>query len=120
MNDVILGAIRMRTGMRAGLVAGLSLLMLGACAGPRRAGMEHADIDELRHRFEAADVDGDEALTPAEAEAGMPQLLDVFATVDTDHNGRATLAEIRSYLQWQRIANAPPPDVRDVRQNRYR
>lgn len=72
------------------------LLIAGGCAGnpPMK--------ERVRVFFEAADVDHDEQLTPAEFETlKLPG--GKFEDVDTDHNGLVSLAELRSYVIWRRI-----------------
>ncbi|MFT4047767.1 MAG: EF-hand domain-containing protein [Solimonas sp.] len=72
--------------------------LLAACSHDRPSPMD----DQIRNGFDAADADHDEQLTPAEF-ANLP-LKDVqFEDVDTDSNGRVTLAELKSYLTWRRV-----------------
>ncbi len=75
-------------------------------------------LTPVRAEFDAADSDGNEALDREEAAAGMPKLLDVFTEVDTDGNGEMTAAELRSYLQWQRVLRFGPPREGEDDRNR--
>lgn len=93
---------------RAPGLAVLLAALLGACGG----GFSDARRDPLtpvRAEFDAADSNGNESLDRGEVAAGMPKLLDVFTEVDTDGNGEMTAAELRSYLQWQRVLRFGPP-----------
>ena len=86
----------------------LSAVLLAACGG----GFNDARRDPLtpvRAQFEAADTDGNESLDRDEVAAGMPKLVEVFNEIDTDGNGEMTAAELRSYLQWQRVLRFGPP-----------
>ncbi len=93
------------------VVPSLLLLALSAAAcsgGGVRYGAQRSAADlEREARFQAADSDKDELLTLEEVRAGMPELVDLFDTIDTDGNGKLTLAEIRSYAEWQRISKMP-------------
>lgn len=87
-------------------------LLVAACGnpGPRR-GAPPGSMDALglyKAKFETADTSGDERLSRDEVEAGLPELLPRFETVDTDHNNLISSAELSSYLEWQRIVKAPP------------
>lgn len=85
------------------------------CACGARYGERRPDaFDPVRKDFAAADVDGDENLTREEVAAGMPRLLPVFETIDTDGNQRLSTGELRSWLEWQRVLRAPPPGSRLV------
>lgn len=78
------------------LLSAALLLAVGGCAGNQTM------KERVRVFFEAADVDHDEQLTPAEFETlKLPG--GKFEDVDTDHNGRVSLAELRSYVLWRRI-----------------
>lgn len=61
----------------------------------------------IEQEFRAADIDGDEQLTPEEYRAGWPNDEVAFETLDTDANGRLSLAELMAYADWRRIANRP-------------
>lgn len=91
------------------------LLLLAGCGGPGAADTRRDALAPMRAQFDAADVDGDEALTRREAAHGMPRLLPSFDEIDTDGNARVSAAELRSYLEWQRVLNAPPPGSRELR-----
>jgi Ca2+-binding EF-hand superfamily protein len=80
----------------------LSLLLLalvGACAhSPDRKALSQRIADQ----FKLADKNGDESLDPEEFKA--MQLPDTtFEAVDTDVNGKVTLAEIENYVTWRRV-----------------
>lgn len=66
----------------------------------------------LRDRFDAADTDGDGALSRDETAQGMPELAASFDTIDTDRNERVSAAEASSYLEWQRILRRSKRDAR--------
>lgn len=65
-------------------------------------------LTPIRERFEAADKNGDEALSRDEMRDGMPEFLKDFDTIDTDGNGLVSAAEMRSFLLWQRVLRAQP------------
>jgi len=95
--------------MRAFLLITLCVL-IAACGspGPRRGPPGSTDaLGSYQQKFETADADGDELLSRDEVEAGLPELFPRFETVDTDHNGMISSAELSSYLEWQRIVKAP-------------
>ena len=81
----------------------LTLSLLAACATPHKK--RHGDSSALNRRidaqFDAADTNNDEWLSPAEFDAGLPWLKGKFDEVDTDHNGKVSLAELRSYIELQ-------------------
>lgn len=86
------------------------------CACGTRYGERRPDaFDPVRKDFDAADADRDENLSRDEVAAGMPKLLPVFETIDTDGNQRLSTGELRSWLEWQRVLRAPPPGSRLVR-----
>ncbi len=90
------------------LMAATLALAAGCSGGGVRYGAQRTAADiELEARFHAADTDKDELLSLEEARAGMPELVDLFATIDTDGSGKLTLAEIRSYAEWRRISTMP-------------
>jgi Ca2+-binding EF-hand superfamily protein len=80
-----------------------SLLALTACGpAPRRA--EKSPMQQrIEKMFNAADADRDEWLTPSELEAGFPWLAGKFAEIDSDHNGKVSLAELTSYIELSRM-----------------
>ena len=85
------------------------VFLLAACGG--RLGAARPDpIAPVRAEFDAADVNGDEALDRDEIAAGLPQLLDAFEAIDTDGSGLVSVAELGSYLQWQRVLRRRPGD----------
>lgn len=94
----------MRTLLAATLFLTL-LLLQAACADP--AARRRDALGPLEARFLHADTDGDEALSHAEVETGMPGLRADFVAIDTDDNGRISRAELRSYRDWQRILALP-------------
>jgi hypothetical protein len=92
--------------------------LVAACGG-RLSDARRDPLTPVRAEFEAADTDGDESLDRDEVAAGMPKLTEVFTEVDTDGNGEMTAAELRSYLQWQRVLRfGPPRDDEDDRRRR--
>ena len=84
----------------------LLILTLAACAsgGPRRGAPLQAYEVRLQEQFTAADVDGDEQLTVDEYAKGFSEVDVGFNTLDSDGNGRISLAEMKAYAQWRRIA----------------
>jgi hypothetical protein len=89
------------------LVLVVMLLALTACGpAPRRADKSPMQ-QRIERMFAAADKDGDEWLTPQELDAGFPWLAGKFADIDTDHNGKVSLAEITSYIELQRMLPDP-------------
>mgnify|MGYP006204060371 CR=1 FL=1 len=62
--------------------------MAGCSSGGVRYGAQRSAADlQMEARFHAADTDKDELLSLEEARAGMPELVDLFATIDTDGSG---------------------------------
>lgn len=69
---------------------------------------------QMKERFEAAwkraDTDGDGTLSRGEAEKGMPRLARHFDQIDTDHDGRVTVAEVdAARARHPRPPSAPAP-----------
>ncbi|MEQ1439130.1 EF-hand domain-containing protein [Fontimonas sp. SYSU GA230001] len=91
-----------------------ALVLLAACAAtpPERDARRDA-LAPLRDRFDAADRDGDGALDRDELAAGLPEFVADVDAIDTDRNGRISAAELRSYLEWQRILRRKPNDLRE-------
>lgn len=59
---------------------------------------------KFSERFDAADTDGDGALTRAEAEAGgINKIVKYFDRVDADDDGRVTRDEMRGLLRHRPI-----------------
>ncbi len=96
---------------RLPVVLAAALAPLAALAQPpadtpeNRARMEQ----QIAEHFKAADKDGDGALTRAEAEAGMPRLVQRFDAIDTAKTGKITLEQIRSFIQKQMQERREPP-----------
>lgn len=90
----------------------LTLLCLTLVAGAGCARRPHPGDFNPRVYFEAdfkkADTDQDESLTRDEAVLGMPSIGQRFDEIDVDKNERLNFAEVWSYVQWRRVANAPP------------
>ena len=84
---------------RAIVIAGL-LALLGGCASSHRP-EKSPMMKKIEAMFNAADADHDEWLTPEELDAGFPWLKGKFADIDTDHNGKVSLAEVSSYIELQ-------------------
>jgi EF-hand domain pair/EF hand len=87
-----------------------------------RARMAHCKQDpekcraEMKQRFEAAwkraDTDGDGTLSKAEAAQGMPRLARHFDQIDTDRDGRITLAEMdAARARHPHPRRVPKPDA---------
>ena len=91
-----------RVSSASGLVFLLVLALVACGAAPRRAGKSPMQ-QRIEKMFTAADTDGDEWLTPAELDAGFPWLAGKFAEIDTDHNGKVSLAEVTSYIELSRM-----------------
>lgn len=71
---------------------------------------------EMKQRFESAwkraDTDGDGMLSRLEAEQGLPRLARHFDRVDTDRDGRITLAEVEAArARHPHPRQAPQPDA---------
>jgi hypothetical protein len=100
---------------RAGTLAiaawiGMSLVACGASSQrPDKSPMQRR-IDAM---FTKADKDGDEWLTPAELQAGFPWLAGKSAEIDTDDNGKVSLAEISSHIELQSMQPPPKKKKRD-------
>ncbi len=84
----------------------LLILTLTACAGggPRRGAPVQAYELRLQEEFTLADTNGDEQLTAEEYAQGFPAVDVDFKVLDSDGNGRLSLAEMKAYAQWRRIA----------------
>ena len=74
------------------------LMLMAACASDPAPTINQ----QIRDAFKAADKDGDEQLSPAEF-AELPLKNVKFEDVDTDGNGKVSLAELQSYLIWRRV-----------------
>ena len=95
----------------------LVALLIGACAPtPRHKDPRRDALAPLRDRFDAADADGDGALSRDETARGMPELEASFDTIDTDRNALVSAAEASSYLEWQRILRRSARDARIARE----
>lgn len=92
------------------LAVGLGSALLTGCsnAHDRYGTPPRAYEARLLEEFSAADRDGNEQISPEEFRAGWPAQDVTFETLDTDGNGSLSLAELRAYAEWRRIANAPP------------
>ena len=93
--------------MRSKFIVLLVLLSLAACGAPQQRPNKSPMQQRIEKMFNAADTDGDEWLTPAELDAGFPWLAGKFAEIDTDHNGKVSLAEITSYIELSRMLPDP-------------
>jgi hypothetical protein len=98
--------------IRTVLVALVLSGLLAACGpAPRRP-----DKSRMQQRIDAmfteADKDGDEWLSAAELETGFPWLAGKSAEIDTDDNGKVSLAEISSHIELQSM-QPPPKKKRD-------
>jgi hypothetical protein len=63
----------------------------------------------LRDKFAAANVTHDGHLTLAQAQAGaMPMVVRHFGSIDADHKGYATLADIKQFIAVRRAARQGP------------
>lgn len=58
--------------------------------------------EKIQERFERADSDNDNSLTPTEATLSMPGLARHFDTVDTNHDGLITLDEMKAVYEKKR------------------
>lgn len=72
---------------------------------------------KAQRQFDMVDANHDGKISREEAQA-LPQLAAAFSTLDTDHNGFITMAEIRQFallhrseLQRRRKESAPTPPV---------
>ncbi|NGY06611.1 hypothetical protein [Solimonas terrae] len=86
--------------MRASAIFLLTCLLVltASCASQDRKPIS----EQLRQDFKAADKNGDEALDRDEF-ANFPLPGVKFEELDTDNNGKVTLAEIKSYIIWRRV-----------------
>lgn len=92
---------------RGGLLL-LALAGTAACGGPHgRHRGPSPTYDRVEKMFVQADVDKDEWLTPAELASGFPWLAGKFAEIDTDNNGKISLAELASYIELQQMQADP-------------
>jgi hypothetical protein len=89
------------------LIAVCSLTLLAACGTPHRRAPRSPMELRVEKMFKAADADADEWLTPAELETGFPWLGGKFRSVDTDGNGKVSLAEVTSYIELQSMQPEP-------------
>lgn len=90
-------------------------LTLTACASTQRPSISR----QVQEAFTAADADHDEQLSPEEF-ANLPLKDAAFADLDTDDNGRISLAELQSYLTWRRVqAEGNRPLMSDGQPRRY-
>src|SRR3546814_6447048 len=74
------------------------VLLLTSCATER-----HKPISaQLKQQFKAADKNTDEALDRDEFNNfSLPDAK--FEQLDTDNNGKVTLAEVKNYVIWRRV-----------------
>ena len=79
-----------------------------------QAGHRHPEASRARfvERFKKADVDGDGALSRAEAEQSMPRLAKHFDEIDSNHDGKITQDEIKASMEkhraeWNKQHGAP-------------
>ena len=89
------------------LVVVAALLALAACGVTQQRPNKSAMQVRIEKMFNAADADHDEWLTPQELDAGFPWLAGKFSDIDTDHNGKVSLAEVTSYIELQRMLPSP-------------
>lgn len=76
----------------------LLLALLAACASEQQKPLDKRIADQ----FKLADKNNDEALDPEEFKAmELPDT--TFESVDTDGNGKVTLAEVQNYVTWRRV-----------------
>lgn len=93
------------------LLYGVVLLSAG-CASERRKPIS----EELKQAFKAADKNDDEALDRAEfANFSLPGAS--FEQLDTDNNGKVTLAEVENYVIWRRVQAEGRRRYDDVRRH---
>ena len=88
-------------------------VLLAACTTSPRKDVRRDALTPVRDEFDAADSDGNGALSRDETAAGMPDLAPLFDSIDTDGNAEISAAELRSYLEWRRILAQPPHGARD-------
>lgn len=80
------------------LLLAFLLALTASCAHERRNPIS----DQLKQDFKTADRNGDEALD-ADEFATFPLPGAKFEELDTDDNGKVTLAEIKNYIIWRRV-----------------
>ncbi len=90
-------------------VFSLAAALVACGSAPPQHGLQDARTQAIRDAFKKADANNDEQLSREEfATLGIQDAN--FDEVDTDDNGRVSLAELRSYLEWRRVkaeANRP-------------
>jgi Ca2+-binding EF-hand superfamily protein len=59
-------------------------------------------MQKLQARFASADTDHDGKLTLAEARSGMPRVAKNFDQIDATHKGYVTLGDITQYIAQRR------------------
>jgi EF hand len=69
---------------------------------------DRAGESGFAEHFRRADTDGNGALTRAEAENGLPRLTVKFDRIDSNHDERLTLEELRQYFDAKRAARGKP------------
>lgn len=69
----------------------------GAMSPDERREIREMRRERLREKFEAADKDGDRALSRDEAGRSAPRLQENFDNVDSNKDGKATSDEIRAF-----------------------
>ena len=69
----------------------------GAVSPEERRELREMRRERIREKFEAADKDGDHALSREEAGRSAPRLHDNFDNVDANKDGKATPDEIRAF-----------------------
>lgn len=90
------------------------VVVLAACASHQTTQRE-----ELKIVFDQTDADHDEQLDRQEF-TKLPLQGVPFADVDTDQNGKVSLAELESFLIYRRVKNDGNRALKDlIRQRRY-
>lgn len=97
------------------IVIGIAGALLAAAAsaqtadtpgkGPGREGrkMDPEKMEQMfDQRFKAADKNGDGMLSREEAAAGMPRIAEHFDEIDTNKDGKLTVAEIQAWINKTR------------------
>src|SRR3546814_20462629 len=88
------------------------VLLLTSCATER-----HKPISaQLKQQFKAADKNTDEALDRDEFNNfSLPDAK--FEQLDTDNNGKVTLAEVKNYVIWRRVQDEGRRRYDETRRN---
>jgi len=83
------------------------LVALAGCGVSHRKPDRSPMHKRVEAMFNEADVDHDEWLTREELAAGFPWLAGKYHEIDTDDNGKVSLAETQSHIELSRMLPEP-------------